>query len=93
MSLKRSSVNLEEEQSDKAKTDILSASPSSLFNSEAIAKLSVSSQLVNNSNTNKDATSTIDHKGASFPENEFIPDEAVKKQSSQAVRSSKPSVL
>ena len=88
LSLKRSSaVNFEEQQqqqlpsqSEQAKIEILEAIPSSHSNSEAIAKLSVSSQLVNNNN-NKDFPSynatTTDQ--TSLPENKFLPDKAVDK--------------
>ena len=89
LSLKRSSaVKLEQQQqqqqqlpsqSEQAKIEILSASPRSHSNSEAIAKLSVSSQLVNNNN-NKDFSScnaTTDQ--TSLPENKFLPEKVVDK--------------
>ena len=85
LSLKGSSVNLEEQlpsQSVQAKIEILGASPSSHSNSEAIAKLSVSSQFVNNNNKNKDFSSCnarTDQKGACLRENKFLPDKAVDK--------------
>ena len=85
MSLKRSSaINLEQQQqqlpsqSEQAKIEILSASPSSHSNSEAIAKLSVSSQLVNNNNKDfSSRTATTDQ--TSLPENKFLPEKVVDK--------------
>ena len=88
LSLKRSSaVNIEEQQqqqqqlpsqSEQAKIEILGTSPSSHSNSEAIAKLSVSSQLVNNKNKDfSSCNATTDQ--TSLPENKFLPDKVVDK--------------
>ena len=86
LSLKRSSaVNFEEQQqklpsqSEQAKIEFLGASPSSHSNSEAIAKLSVSSQLVNNNNKDFPSYNATTTDQTSLPENKFLPDKAVDK--------------